>query len=264
MDENANQNAFHNETIISQFTKQAIPFTQLSQHSNQYGLELMIKLSQPKQKDTVLDIACGSGIISCEFAKIVSHVIGLDLTPAMIEQAKVLQQEKQLENIEWKIGDVSNLLFDDNSFSIVVTRYSFHHLIEPQKALEEMKRVCIPGGKVVVIDVTPDKDNVDLYNYVEKLRDTSHNKALTLTELENMMENTGLVDLKTEHHNLEMSLEEILQSSFPNPDDIDKIKQLFKEDITKNNLGMKSHLKDNKIYFYFPISIIVGNKRSLV
>lgn len=57
------------------------------QHSNHYGLELMLKLPVPKHSDTVLDIVCGSGIVSCEFAKVVSRVTGIDLTPAMIEQA---------------------------------------------------------------------------------------------------------------------------------------------------------------------------------
>ena len=260
MNNTVNNNISHNDNIISQFTKQAIPFAQLSQHSNQYGLELVLKLGEPKQSDTVLDIACGTGIVSCEFAKIVSHVTGIDLTPAMIEQAKVLQHEKYLDNITWKIGNASNLPFNDNSFSIVITRYSFHHMIEPKKVLEEMKRVCTSGGKVIVIDVTPDEDKVDAFNHVEKLRDSSHVTALTFSKLENMMKKVGLINLKVEYHDLEMELEKILQSSFPNPEDIHKIIQLFKEDLTKNNLGMKSHLKGNKIYFYFPISIIVGIK----
>jgi hypothetical protein len=46
-----------------------------------------------------------------------------------------------------------------------------------------MKRVCIPKGRVVVIDATPASDKVDMYNYVEKLRDPSHVKALTFAEL---------------------------------------------------------------------------------
>ncbi|MDQ6723026.1 MAG: methyltransferase domain-containing protein [Thermoproteota archaeon] len=250
----------HNDSIVSQFTKQAIPFAQMSQHSNRYGLELMLKLSDPKQDDMVLDIACGTGIVSGEFARIVSHVTGIDLTPAMIEQARLLQQEKQLENINWKIGDVSNLPFNDNLFSMVVTRYSFHHLLNPKKVLEEMKRVCMPGGKILVIDVTPDVDKVDAYNYVEKLRDSSHTRAFTFSELENLIKEVGLVNLKSEYHNLEMQLEKILQSSFPNPKDVDKIKQLYKEDLTKNNLGMKSHLRNGEVYFYFPVSMIVGNK----
>ena len=260
MDESTNQNNSHNDIVMSQFTKQAIPFTQLSQHSNQYGLDLIIKLSHPQNTDTVLDVACGSGIVSCEFAKKVFHVTGIDLTLAMIEQAKLLQKEKQLDNMTWKIGDVSNLPFYDNSFSIVVTRYSFHHLIDPQKALEEMKRVCMPNGKVVVIDATPDKDKVDLFDEVERLRDSSHVRALTFSELKSMMQKVGLVNLRSEPHDLEMELEQILRYSLPNPKDIDKIKQMFKEDLTKNNLGMKSHLKDNKVFFYFPISVIIGNK----
>lgn len=78
----------HNDSIISQFTKQAVPFVQMSQHSNQYGLNLMLKLSDPKHVDIVLDVTCGPGLVACEFAKIVGHVVGIDLTPAMIEQAK--------------------------------------------------------------------------------------------------------------------------------------------------------------------------------
>ena len=81
----------HNDFIISQFTKYAVPYAHLSEHSNPYGIELMLKLSKPQSNDVVLDVACGTGIVSCEFAKFVSHVTGIDLAPAMIEQAKQLQ-----------------------------------------------------------------------------------------------------------------------------------------------------------------------------
>ena len=59
-----------------------------------------------------------------------------------------------------------------------------------------MKRVCLPNGKVVVIDVTPDKDKVDLFDQVERLRDSSHVRALTFSELKNIMEKAGLVNLR--------------------------------------------------------------------
>jgi hypothetical protein len=57
-----------------------------------------------------------------------------------------------------------------------------------------------------------------------------------------------------------MQLEKIIAASFPEPGNIDKIRNLFQEDLTKNNLGLKSHLRDNEIYFYFPISMVIGNK----
>ena len=145
----------HNDFIISQFTKYAVPSAHLSEHSNPYGIELMLKLSKPQSSDVVLDVACGTGIVSCEFAKFVSHVTGIDLTPAMIEQAKQLQQEKQLKNITWKIGDVSKppLLFDDSSFSIVVTRYSLHHLLQPEKVLQEILLTHLIEGIGIALDL---------------------------------------------------------------------------------------------------------------
>jgi len=178
----------------------------------------------------------------------------------MIERAKLLQQEKQLKNINWKIGDIFNLPFDDNSFSIVVTRYSFHHLIEPKQVLEEMKRVCKPNGKILIIDVTPNENKVDAYNQVEKLRDSSHTVAMTFDMLRGLMNEAGLTNLKSKHHELEMGLENILKSSFPNAEDIPKIRQLFRIDISLDNLGLKSHLKNGEIFFYFPISMILGIK----
>jgi ubiquinone/menaquinone biosynthesis C-methylase UbiE len=225
-------------------------------------------------------VACGSGIVSCAFAKYVSHVTGIDLTPAMIEQARQLQtqQQAELKNITWKIVDVSKppLPFDDSSFSIVVTRYSLHHLLEPKKVLQEMKRLCTNKGKLIVIDVTPDPDKVDAYNSMEKLRDPSHVRALTLTELQNIMksEEVGLNLLQIEHQDLEVELESILQSSCPREEDANKIRQLFREDLSKNNLGVRSHLNreeenkekmngrddGKKIYFYFPISMILATK----
>jgi ubiquinone/menaquinone biosynthesis C-methylase UbiE len=271
----------HNDLIISQFTKFAAPYTQLSQHSNQHGIELILGLAKPQPTDLVLDVACGSGIVSCAFAKYVSHVTGIDLTPAMIEQARKLQAEQQpgeLKNITWKIVDVSKspLPFDDSSFSIVVSRYTLHHLLEPKKVLQEMKRVCTNEGKIIVIDVTPDPDKVDAYNSMEKLRDPSHVRALTLTELQNIMksEEVGLNILQIEHQDLEVELESILQSSCPSEEDANKIRQLFRKDLSKNNLGVRSHLKreeenkekkdgkddGKKIYFYFPISMILAGK----
>ena len=250
----------HNDSIISQFTKQAVPFAQMSQHSNQYGLSLMLKLSDPKHDDTVLDVACGPGIVACEFAKVVSHVVGIDLTPAMIEQAKRLQKEKDLRNIDWRIGDVSNLAFEDNSFSLIVTRYSLHHMINPNKVIEEMSRVCKPGGRILIVDVTPPEDKKKAYNYVEKLRDPSHAGAMTLIEIKDMVEAIGLYNIKTESQDLEMNLESLLSSSFPNPENKNKIILLFKKDISEDNLGMKSYLRDNKIQFFFPVSFIIASK----
>jgi ubiquinone/menaquinone biosynthesis C-methylase UbiE len=70
----------HRQLIVDQFTKQAIPFSQMQNHSP----ELLLDVSMVGQEDTVLDVACGPGLMACAFAKIARRVTGIDLTPAMI------------------------------------------------------------------------------------------------------------------------------------------------------------------------------------
>lgn len=257
--------SLHNESIISQFTKQAIPYTKRHTLSNENELKQIVELTNANRNDIVLDLACGPGIVSCALAKIANHVTGIDLTPAMIDQTKILQKEKQLTNITWKIGDVTKKLpFDDNSFSMVITRYSFHHLLDPMSVLKEMERVCDSAsqGRVAVVDITIEPDKVDAFNQMEKIRDPSHARALTFTELESMMQEVGLTNLKTGHYKVPHQLDEHLQASFPNNlEDLDKIRKIFAEDLGKNSLGLETHLEEgNPVHFATPITIMTGEK----
>ena len=117
--------SLHNQSIISQFTKQAIPYNKKHNLSNENELQQIVEMTSGNINDKVLDLACGSGIVSCAFAKVTNHVTGIDLTPAMLAQAKKLQKQKGLLNNTWRIGDITKRLpFANDSFSIVITRYS--------------------------------------------------------------------------------------------------------------------------------------------
>ena len=75
-----------------------------------------------------------------------------------------------------------------------------------------------------------------------------------------MIEKAGLVDHKVGFYKLDVELEKILQASFPKPEDVNKIRQLFAEDLKKDTLGVGSYYKENIIHFAFPVTIIVGQK----
>src|SRR5262245_36117121 len=155
----------HQRLILDQFTRQAVPFSQMQNHSP----ELLLAASGAGPADTVLDVACGPGRMACALARVVRHVTGIDLTPAMIEQAKVMQQADGLTNLTWHVGNVQHLPFADASFSLVFTRYSFHHLLDPKAVLAEMVRVCSHGGRVVVVDVfTSGPEQAEAFNRMEK------------------------------------------------------------------------------------------------
>lgn len=235
----------------------------MKEHSNEDEFGLIFSLTKVKPDDTVLDVACSPGLVACALSRVARHVTGIDLTPAMIEQARLLQAERGLGNITWETGNADPLPYNDSSFSLVVTRYSFHHFLDPRSALGEMKRVCAPGGRVAMIDVTPPEGKADAYNHMEKLRDPSHAKAMPLKELRGMMEEAGLTDLEAGFYKMDVELEKILQASLTKPEDAEKVRQLFADDLTTDSLGVGSYLKDGKIRFAFPITIIVGRKKKI-
>ena len=252
----------HNELIMDQFTKQAIPFANMLGHSNEEATKLFIRTVSMNHQDTVLDVACGPGLLACALAQYAQHVTGIDLVPAMIEKAKKSQREKGLSNIDWKIGDVIPLPFGDSSFSVVVARYVFHHFLTPESVLREMIRVAKPCGKVAIIDVfTQSTAQSDAYDRVEKLKDPSHVHTLMLTKLQDMASRVGLVNLKAEFYRLEIGLEENLKASFPeNKSDIDRIRQAVIADIGKDEIGMGAHRNGEDVFLSYPIVIIVGEK----
>lgn len=250
----------HNQTIINQFTQQAIPFTQVAGHSQQDALQLLIEVSGVSAQDTVLDVACGPGLVACEFAKHAQQVTGIDLTPAMLEQAAQRQQAQGLDNVGWQCGDVTQLPYADASFSMVITRFSFHHFVEPERVLQEMWRVCQPEGTVMLVDVALPPEKVVAYNQMEKLRDPSHTRALTVQEFLTMAQQCGLQQLKTSGFKVEMELETQLKASFPNQGDEEKLRALFWQDVGKDNLGLGVHQQANSLHFAYPILIVVGKK----
>ena len=73
----------HNETIIDQFTRQAVPFATAPAIRNAEALNRIVQLAGAGQQDTVLDVACGPGLLVCAFARVVRQATGIDITPAM-------------------------------------------------------------------------------------------------------------------------------------------------------------------------------------
>ena len=248
----------HNATIIGQFSRQAVPFAALPGHSD--SIQMLVEMCCIKGVETVLDVACGPGLVACVFARHAKHVSGIDITPKMIEEATARQISNGLTNMDWKIGDITRLPFEDASFSVVVTRYSFHHLLDPKAALVEMIRVCKPGGKVLVADVVQPPEKAEAYDALEILRDPSHVHALTYPEMEAIVLQSGLVRVKTARYKVDGEVEKQLGASFPNLGDEEKIRNLFKADLERDRLGIDVRLSGGEIHFSVPILVLVGEK----
>ncbi len=137
----------HQDLILDQFTRQATVFSTAPTITDEDALRMIVNAARPTRDDRLLDVACGPGLVVCAFAPHIREATGIDVTPAMLERARKLAAEKRLTNIAWRQGDVYSLPYDDASFTIVITRFSFHHFLDPAAVLREMVRVCAPGGR---------------------------------------------------------------------------------------------------------------------
>ncbi len=102
----------------------------------------------------VLDVGCGPGTITAGLAARVpdGHVIGIDRTGGVLDEARAFAAEKGVSNVTFSVGDAYNLGFDDDTFDVVHAHQVLQHLADPVAALREMRRVCRPGGVVAARD----------------------------------------------------------------------------------------------------------------
>jgi SAM-dependent methyltransferase len=256
----SNERESHKRIVVDQFTRQADPFREFAAMPGQ-PREMVRAATEIEPDDSVLDVACGPGVTTCDLAEVARQATGIDVTPAMIEQARELQRSKGLTNVSWQVGAVPPLPFDDELFSLVFTRYSFHHFLDPLAVLQEMARVCRAGGRVVVVDVfMTSTGQAAAYNQMEKLRDPSHVRALLLDELEDLFLRAGLGRPNTIFYKQPMSLEPLMKGSFPKPGDAERVRQILVDDVDKNELGLGVHRIDGEIHFAYPIAVLVGRK----
>lgn len=251
----------HNKLIMGQFTRMAVPFAEMPAHSDEEAMRVLVDAAAVSKRDRVLDVCCGTGIVACALAPFVEHVTGIDLTPGMIEQAKTLQQRRGLTNLTWQVGDVTTLPFADETFSVVVSRYSFHHLLDPVKVLREMVRVCRRDGRIVVADVFTTTDAQGAaFDRVEKLRDPSHVRALPLDEMKAMFKDAGLAVRHIDFYRLGVELEALLRASCTVPEAANEVRRLLAADIGHNDTGMSPQQIGDAIHFSFPVAVLAGQK----
>ncbi len=251
----------HNDRIVEQFTRWARPFSELPVHAEAEGMARTLAAAGIGPDMKVLDVACGPGIVACAAAQRAAHVTGIDLTPAMIAQARERQESLRLSNLDWRVSDAMKLPFAEGAFDVVLTRYSFHHMPDPLPVLREMKRVCRRGGRVVVIDATPTPETQAAYDRMETLRDPSHASALTLDQLRAVGREAGLKEGLVDGYRLTAQLSTVADGK-----DMQALLQMFEADIDsgEDRIGVGACRDGYDIRFCFPISIVAWSVADVI
>lgn len=185
----------HHDKVSQQFSSQAGAYLSSAVHASGRDLERLNARLADFPEAQLLDMGCGAGHASFIAASQVKDVVAYDLSEQMLSVVSEAAKTRNISNIKTQQGYAEALPFTDESFDVVISRYSAHHWHDVGKALREVRRVLKPGGVVVFMDVmSPGHPVLDIWlQTVEALRDTSHVHNYSSGELLSMFNDAGLV-----------------------------------------------------------------------
>jgi phosphatidylethanolamine/phosphatidyl-N-methylethanolamine N-methyltransferase len=104
-----------------------------------------------KPGDKILEVGVGTGINASLYPRH-CHVTGIDFSALMLEKARERVAKKGVKNVRLQEMDAANLTFADGTFDIVYAPYVISVVSDPVKVVNEMRRVCRPGGKIIILN----------------------------------------------------------------------------------------------------------------
>jgi ubiquinone/menaquinone biosynthesis C-methylase UbiE len=241
----------HKDTVREEFTRQAEAFAALRELHSRERLERLVSTINPASGARALEIATGPGHVAMALAARCREVIGVDLTDAPLAIAERTRRERGLTNVRFQRADAEQLPFADAEFDIVLCRFALHHFEDPAISVREMTRVCRAGGRVAVEDLAASEipERAAFYNYFERLRDTSHTRALAISELLRMFGEHRLEIEAVYTTDLVQPLEQWLANSHTPPDRAAQVREMLARDQRENLSGTHPFQRDGETFF---------------
>ena len=258
--------AQHNDVIRESFTTQAQAFAANPWVTDEERIRRLVAAAHLTGNERVLDIATGPGYIAEAFARAAREVVGVDLTDAMLAIAKERTKERGISNVSFRAADAQNLPFENAAFDVVVCRLALHHLMNPLQVLREMARVCRAGGTVVAEDIYASEhpERAAYQDRWEILRDPSHVRTLSLSELLQLFREAGLeTDCVNTADDLTPEVERWLATTKAPPERATEIRRLLEEDRLHDLSGTRPFQDaTGRLFFHARTAILAGRKVS--
>ena len=115
----------------------------------------LVRFAEVSAGQSVLDVACGTGVVAVTAARAGARVKGLDLSPVLLESARANASLAQVE-IDFLEGDLEALPYPDSTFDVVLSQFGHMFAPRPAVAIQEMLRVLRPGGRVAFTTWPPE------------------------------------------------------------------------------------------------------------
>jgi ubiquinone/menaquinone biosynthesis C-methylase UbiE len=185
--------ADNRQRVRERFTRTAENFAKFSLATRAAEAAHLVSLAAPRGDELAIDVACGPGTFTREFAPHVRAICGVDLTPALLAHAPAASARASLANTMFVCGDAAAIPFAGEQFDLACCAYAVHHFAAPQECLRGLARVVRRGGRVALVDIAvPAGSDPAATNAIERARDASHATTFTRDEFAELFAAAGL------------------------------------------------------------------------
>jgi ubiquinone/menaquinone biosynthesis C-methylase UbiE len=253
----------HKDLVREEFTRQAPGYAAAPVIKDPLHLQKLLDEVTPHADARVLEIATGPGHVALAFARVCREVVGVDLTEAPLKIAEQMRSERGITNARFMQGDVeARLPFNDGEFDVVVCRFAVHHFENPEKVIAEMSRLCRAGGTVAIEDLISSEhpERAAYYNRYEQLRDSSHTRALPLSEFVRTMASVGLEIVRFSSDGLMNPVARWFDQGFTPPDKRAEALAMIERDLAEDLTGASPRRIDGELFFTHRTAIVVSRK----
>ena len=162
------------------------------------GCGVPTEIADMQPGDHVLDLGSGAGLDAFTARKIVGtsgRVVGLDMTPEMVEKARRNAETLDFDNVAFVEGDIESIPLHDESFDVVISNCVLNLVPNKKQAFAEVRRVLRPGGRFCVSDIVTTGDLPDAVRRSAALYAGCISGAVTEATYLSQLEEAGFEDV---------------------------------------------------------------------
>jgi ubiquinone/menaquinone biosynthesis C-methylase UbiE len=163
-----------------------------------YMQKKLLSIMDLRGNSNFLDVGCGTGWAVCYVSRLLEgkgDFTGIDISEGMIDKA--VENSRDLKNVRFYNASAEEIPLQSDYFDIAICTNSFHHYLNPLKALREMRRVLKPEGKLYILDITADDFIVRWIDSLVRKREKEHVRFYGSKEYRAMFAEVSLTYLKS-------------------------------------------------------------------
>lgn len=239
-------------TILKHYQRVASVLPSDVAHPSERELRDLVRLADPRGDERVLDVATGTGSVALAFSPHVASVLGVDLSPAMLERAEAARSARGLANVHFRLGEIGVLPLPEGSYDIITCHDLLHYASDLTGLLSLFRRLMMADGRLLIDEPLGSDDPVKraTLNAIVLRRDPGVTQIWSAAEIEAALNAAGLRIAKSERYSLNRDLDEWLSRAAANDATRSSVKSMFEAGVDADAAGLNSRRgRDGNIIF---------------